>query len=150
MQPRTLTTEQADALKRLARQVSAHIEARRQRTALERIEQETADRASALARANLLLHFEMEERKTIQAARERLIGELQTALADVKTLSGLLPICGWCRKVRDDSGSWNSLEAYLKKTSGRDVTHGICPECNTRMLHELDQLVPEDFAPPPR
>ena len=88
--------------------------------------------------------------RRVQAARERLIGELQTALADVKTLSGLLPICGWCRKVRDDSGSWNSLEAYLKKTSGRDVTHGICPECNTRMLHELDQLVPEDFAPPPR
>jgi PAS domain-containing protein len=66
-----------------------------------------------------------------QAARERevLIGELQAALSEVKQLSGLLPICGHCKKIRDDSGAWHPLEVYFKNHSDVDFSHGLCPEC---------------------
>jgi hypothetical protein len=63
------------------------------------------------------------------AAQQRLIGELQASLGQVKTLSGLLPICSWCKKVRDDQGYWTAVEAYIQKYSLADVTHGICPDC---------------------
>lgn len=61
--------------------------------------------------------------------REMLIRELREALSHVRTLSGLLPICAWCKKIRDDKGYWQQLEAYIKTHSGADFTHGICPEC---------------------
>jgi hypothetical protein len=56
----------------------------------------------------------------------------------VKTLSGLLPICSSCKKIRDDRGYWNRLEIYLQAHSDARLTHGICPEC-------ADQLYPEIF-----
>ncbi len=88
-------------------------------------------------------------RKAVEAERERLIQELQAALAEVKTLSGLLPVCGWCKKIRDDSGYWNSVEGYLKKSSGVDITHGICPECQTKMMAELEKAVGSSSEAPP-
>ncbi|MBI2682385.1 MAG: PAS domain S-box protein [Acidobacteriales bacterium] len=69
------------------------------------------------------------ERKRAELERERLIAELQDALGKVKTLSGLLPICAWCRKIRDDEGKWNSLEAYITQRTEAKPTHGLCPEC---------------------
>ena len=54
---------------------------------------------------------------------------LEAALAEVKQLSGLLPICAWCKKIRDDQGEWNQLEEYLSTRSEVDFTHGVCPEC---------------------
>ena len=63
------------------------------------------------------------------ASQQQLIGELQNALRRVKTLSGLLPICSWCKKVRDDHGYWKAVEAYIEEYSNAEVTHGICPEC---------------------
>lgn len=85
-------------------------------------------------------------RKMVEAERERLIRELQAAVAEVKTLSGLLPVCGWCKKIRDDSGYWNSVEGYLTKSSGVDITHGICPECEAKMMADLEKVRPA--APP--
>lgn len=79
------------------------------------------------------------EIKEASAERERLITELQAALTQVQTLSGLLPICGWCKKVRDDSGYWSSVEGYLKQSSGMEITHGICPECSHRVMVELER-----------
>ena len=61
--------------------------------------------------------------------RERLIGELQAALAHVRTLRGLIPICAWCKKIRNDQGYWEQLELYLKNHSEADFTHGMCPDC---------------------
>lgn len=55
--------------------------------------------------------------------------ELQAALAEVKRLSGVLPICAWCKKIRDGEGVWHQLEAYLLDHSEVDFTHSICPEC---------------------
>jgi DNA-binding response OmpR family regulator len=61
--------------------------------------------------------------------RNKLIRELQDALANVKTLSGMIPICAWCRKIRDDKGYWDRVEAYIESRSNATFTHGICPEC---------------------
>jgi PAS domain S-box-containing protein len=74
--------------------------------------------------------------KVLEAERERLILELQSTLAQVRTMSELLPMCSGCRRIRDDEdGSWSQLERYLSKTkSGTQVSHGICPDC-TRKLY---------------
>jgi hypothetical protein len=69
------------------------------------------------------------ERKRTEDEREELIGKLQEALATVRTLSGLLPICSSCKKIRDDQGHWNQLETYLLEHSEAEFTHGSCPDC---------------------
>lgn len=69
------------------------------------------------------------ERKRQEVERERLITELQKALAEVKTLSGLLPICASCKKIRDDKGYWNQIESYIGARSRATFSHGICPDC---------------------
>ncbi len=79
-------------------------------------------------------------RKQAEADRERLILELQEALASVKTLSGLLPICAWCKKIRDDSGYWKQLENFIEVHSGAVFSHGVCPECLTRLSADLKKI----------
>lgn len=69
------------------------------------------------------------ERKLAENERERLIKQLQDALAEVKRLSGLLPICSHCKKIRDDKGYWNRLESYLQEHSDAEFSHSVCPEC---------------------
>ena len=59
----------------------------------------------------------------------RVSAGLAEALEKVKTLSGLLPICAWCKRIRDDKGYWSRVEAYFHEHTGADFTHGICPEC---------------------
>ena len=68
------------------------------------------------------------------AAQQRLIGELRDLLGQVRTLSGLLPICSWCKKVRDDRGYWKAVEAYIEEHSQAEFTHGICPDCSADVL----------------
>ena len=72
---------------------------------------------------------EITDRKLAELDRERLISELQEALDNIKRLKGLLPICGWCKKIRDDSGYWKQVEDYLEENTEAMLTHGICPEC---------------------
>ncbi|HSM92027.1 MAG TPA: PAS domain S-box protein [Anaeromyxobacteraceae bacterium] len=74
------------------------------------------------------------ERKQSEVERERLIGELKAALADVKTLRGLLPICAHCKKIRDDRGYWNRIETFIRERSDAQFTHGICPDCAKRFF----------------
>ncbi len=69
------------------------------------------------------------ERKKAEDEREKLIGELQDALAKVRTLSGMLPICSSCKMIRDDRGYWNRLEVYISEHSEAEFTHGLCPDC---------------------
>jgi hypothetical protein len=73
------------------------------------------------------------ERRRAQEERERLIVELQGALAEVRTLSGLLPICASCKKIRDDQGYWNQIEDYVSSHSEATFSHGICPECAKKL-----------------
>jgi hypothetical protein len=79
-----------------------------------------------------------------QAAREKLINELQEALANIRTLKGLIPICASCKKVRDDKGYWQQVEVYVRDHSEAEFTHGICPDCFRKLyptytLHEEDK-----------
>lgn len=75
------------------------------------------------------MNIDITERKIAEQDRERLIGELQAAVKQIKTLSGLLPICSYCKKIRDDRGYWSQLENYVAKHSEAEFTHSICPEC---------------------
>ena len=70
--------------------------------------------------------------------RGRLIAELQDALGKVRTLSGLLPICACCKKIRDDKGYWNQIESYIQKHSDAEFSHGICPDCFKALYPEID------------
>lgn len=76
------------------------------------------------------------ERKRAEQEREALIEELRNALAQVKTLSGLLPICAACKRIRDDNGYWRQIEAYIGEHSEAEFSHGICPECARRLYPE--------------
>jgi hypothetical protein len=67
--------------------------------------------------------------KQANLAKEQLIADLQDALAEVKKLSGMLPICSSCKKIRDDEGYWQQIEEYIRNHSEADFTHGICNEC---------------------
>jgi hypothetical protein len=69
--------------------------------------------------------------------RENIILELQDALAEVITLRGIIPICASCKKVRDDKGYWNQIEAYIRDRSEIDFSHSICPECAKRLYPDL-------------
>jgi GAF domain-containing protein len=82
------------------------------------------------------------QQKTMQALVRQVMALLEVrrvsvhladALNHIKTLQGLLPICAWCKRVRDDEGYWDQVEAYFHKYTGIDFTHGICPECLEKM-----------------
>jgi len=65
------------------------------------------------------------------------IGELQRALAEIKTLRGIVPICASCKKIRDDAGFWQQVEVYVSDHSEAEFSHGICPECMKKLYPEL-------------
>ncbi len=69
------------------------------------------------------------DRKRVEDEREKLIGELREAISKVRLLSGFLPICANCKKIRDDKGYWNQIESYISDHSEAEFSHGICPEC---------------------
>jgi DNA-binding NtrC family response regulator len=82
------------------------------------------------------------ERRETLAAQKQLIAELEAALSKVKTLSGLLPICSACKKIRDDRGYWNQVEGYIQEHTDARFTHSYCPECAQKYLLKLDQDYP--------
>src|SRR5208283_3746593 len=84
------------------------------------------------------------ELKQLENEKEDLIGELQESLAKVKLLSGLLPICAWCKKIRDDRGYWNKVETYLMEHSQAKFTHGICPECGKKLYPDYYDIWEKD------
>lgn len=67
--------------------------------------------------------------KQMEEEKERLIAELREALDKIRTLRGLIPICAWCKKIRDDKGYWKKVEEYIEEHSEALFTHGICPQC---------------------
>jgi len=73
------------------------------------------------------------ERKHLEKEREQLIVKLQEALSQVKQLSGLLPICSSCKKIRDDKGYWNQIETYISEHSEALFSHGLCPDCGKKL-----------------
>ncbi|MDB6112799.1 MAG: putative sensor protein [Pedosphaera sp.] len=75
-------------------------------------------------------------RKREEAERLKLIDELTRALANIRTLRGLLPICASCKKIRDDHGYWQKVESYISHHTEAEFTHGICPDCMGRLYPE--------------
>lgn len=73
------------------------------------------------------------ERKRIEREKETLIHSLEDAIVQIKTLSGLLPICAHCKKIRDNDGSWKPVESYIQSHSDAQFSHGICPECTKEL-----------------
>lgn len=81
------------------------------------------------------------ERKIMEMEKEKLIVDLQEALNSIKVLKGLIPLCAWCKKVRDDKGYWKKVERYIEENSDASFTHGICPNC----LHKTDPETYEEY-----
>ena len=69
--------------------------------------------------------------------RTNLISELQSALSDVKELSGILPICASCKKIRNDEGYWQNVEEYLTKHTNAEFSHGLCKECSEKLYPQF-------------
>ncbi|MEW6364769.1 MAG: two-component regulator propeller domain-containing protein [Acidobacteriota bacterium] len=82
--------------------------------------------------------------RSLRRRREELARQVDDALAKIKVLSGLLPICAWCKKVRDDQGYWSQIESYIKKHSEAEFTHGICPECARKLYEGAGYAAPPD------
>jgi len=76
------------------------------------------------------------ERKKMGNEKEKLLQELKEALANVKLLSGFLPICSSCKKIRDDKGYWQQIEAYISEHSDTRFSHGLCNKCAKRLYPE--------------
>jgi PAS domain S-box-containing protein len=89
-----------------------------------------------------LIHYkdhleELVEQRTAELKKAN--DELKKALAEVKTLRGIVPICSYCKKIRDDKGYWNMLELYLQDHAGAELTHGVCPDCYQKHFIEEDE-----------
>ncbi len=80
------------------------------------------------------------ERKHAVQQKIKLISDLEQALSEIKTLRGLIPLCAWCKKIRDDHGFWRQLEEYLSGHTEAEFTHGLCPECLEKQFDGTDTV----------
>ena len=86
----------------------------------------------------LLVAFnDITPRKAAEQENVRLINDLQQALQDVKTLRGLIPICSYCKRIRNDAGFWLQVDAYIQQHTAAEFSHGVCPECKERVYQDL-------------
>lgn len=94
----------------------------------------------AVVRTGLVRPLDMLFRnlKRREQERERLIKKLQKALGEVKTLSGMLPICASCKQIRDDKGYWHQVEEYIRSHTETEFTHSYCPDCARKLLESIE------------
>ncbi|HPD26123.1 MAG TPA: PAS domain-containing protein, partial [Candidatus Marinimicrobia bacterium] len=86
-----------------------------------------------------ILHFrDVTDKRLAEIQLEKTVVDLRRALTEVKTLTGLLPICSNCKKIRDDTGYWKDVETYISQHSTAEFSHGICPDC-------MQKLYPEQY-----
>lgn len=78
--------------------------------------------------------------KEKEREQRKLVSQLTDALAEIKTLKGFIPICASCKKIRDDDGYWNQLEAYISKHTDAVFSHGLCPDCAEQYRAEMRKL----------
>ncbi len=78
---------------------------------------------------------QIRERERVEGEKNALVPALERALREIQTLSSLLPVCAWCKRIRDDDGTWSQVDAYISRHTNIAVTHGICPDCAEK-LHE--------------
>ena len=86
---------------------------------------------------------DISERKQHEKELNRLVASLKASLAKVRQLSGLLPICASCKKIRDDKGYWNQIEEYIRHRSEAEFSHGLCPECSRKLYPEYHRRISE-------
>ncbi len=94
------------------------------------------DDSGAVTKVAIFSH-DITWRKQLEMERETLIAELKDALSKVKTLSGFLPICASCKKIRNDEGYWQQIEAYIRENTDASFSHGICPECASKLYPDF-------------
>ncbi len=88
-----------------------------------------------------LLNHDITDRKRAEQVREKLIKELEVALTEVKTLRGFIPICSYCKNIRDDKDFWQGVESYVSKHTEAQFSHSICPDCYKKIVQpQLDEL----------
>jgi PAS domain S-box-containing protein len=90
---------------------------------------------------------DISERRRYETEREKLITDLQHALVEVKTLSGMIPICGWCKNVRSDTGFWQNVEQYIRSRTDVKFSHGICPTCAEKFKGDVARANPPGIDP---
>jgi PAS domain S-box-containing protein len=86
---------------------------------------------------NVMIIRDITQRKRAEEERERLVLELKEALSQIKTLHGILNICSYCHKIRNDKGNWEQMELYIRDRSEADFSHGMCPECLAKHYPDL-------------
>lgn len=99
---------------------------------------EVSVQASSIDDNRFITFVDLTELKAAEKEREKLIEDLKTALDEIKTLRGIIPICANCKKIRDDKGYWNQIESYIQRHSDAEFSHGICPECVKKLYPEFD------------
>ena len=102
------------------------------------------ERSAELKKLNEELQKDIAQRKFVEREREKLITDLREAFAKIKILTGLLPMCAWCKKVRDDKGYWQKVETYVQEHSDASFTHGICPDCLKKVDPETYRIEVEE------
>jgi len=85
----------------------------------------------------LIIAYTMSKIRFLLTEERKLSKDLRDALVQIKTLSGLIPICASCKKIRDDKGYWNQLETYIQEHSQAEFSHGICPDCMKKLYGDF-------------
>jgi len=102
-----------------------------------RLEGLVDDRTSELSKAYEKIQNELRAKEVVEGVLREEKRKLEDALSEVKALSGLLPICASCKKIRDDSGYWNQIEKYISEHSEATFSHGLCPDCAKKLYPEI-------------
>jgi PAS domain S-box-containing protein len=127
----------------LARSIDAtghHFETRHRRKDGSILDVELSNNGAVYGGRKLILCIcrDLSEKERADNQPKELIAKLRESLAETKTLRGILPVCSYCKKVRDDQGYWEQVDIYITQHSEADVTHSLCPEC-------LEKYFPEEY-----
>jgi hypothetical protein len=102
------------------------------------LEIKVQERTSELSEINRKLEMEIQERIKAELSQKELINKLQSALDEIRTLQGILPICSSCKKIRNDEGYWEQIESYFNDHIGTEFSHGLCPDCVKKLYPEIN------------
>jgi hypothetical protein len=91
-----------------------------------------------LDRTNKKLSEEINTRKQAEKVREKLIAKLKKAIDEIQTLEGILPLCSFCKKIRNDKGHWERVDVYIHEHSKADISHSVCPDCMRKHYPDLE------------
>jgi len=134
------TKEQVLEMARTVNDVGHHFETRHRRKDGTLIDVELSNNGTVYRGQKLIfcVCLDITDRKRAEKEREKLIKELQEALKEINTLRGILPLCSFCKKVRDDKGFWEQVDVYIQKHSQADISHSVCPECGKKHYPDMD------------